>query len=128
MTSTSFGSRNPGPQQTIRTPPGQASSKQISDGVLLQGAQQDAAFTAASHSTQLSRLQSELAGKGFEAQRVKDFTDQRKFQVPAADDFAKGLLPHGYTVDTVPDPPRLIDGALARMAGTMKNLLRLDKS
>jgi len=40
-----------------------------------------------------------------EAQRVKNFTGQGKFQVPAAQDFAKGMLPQGQA--TAPDSPTL---------------------
>ncbi len=66
MTSTSFGSRNPGPPSACNPP--------ADCDVLPQAINRE---------------------QGAEARRVKNFTGQHKFQAPAADDFIKGMLPHG---------------------------------
>ena len=64
---------------------------------------------------------------GIEAQRVKNFTGQGKFQVPVAQDFANGMLPQGQA--TTPDSPtfkQFCEG-VALMFSAMRRFLGEDK-
>ena len=73
MTSTSFGTQTPGLPQSLLVPPCENSMQGQSIGVQSQDA----------------------PGKeGAEVQQFKNFSGQYTFKAPAADDFAKGMLPY----------------------------------
>ena len=93
MTSTSFGSRNPGPPAASNPPAGR--------DVLPQGINRE---------------------QGAEARRVKNFTGQHKFQAPAADDFIKGMLPDGQLPAADNSVLRQFCAAMGSMVGTIKGL------
>jgi len=93
MTSTSFGSRNPGPPPASNPPAGL--------DVLPQGINRE---------------------QGAEARRVKNFTGQHKFQAPAADDFIKGMLPDGQLPAADNSALRQFCAAMGSVVGTIKGL------
>jgi hypothetical protein len=95
MTSTSLGLRNPVPQQS-----------------LLALSVSEQAPTAA--------VRIGNGEEGFEAQRVKNFSGQRKFQAPRADDFAKGMLPHGQACTSDPKPSKPLGDTVDSMINRVK--------
>lgn len=76
MTSTSFGSQSPGLPQSFLAAPCENNAQCRGFGVQNQGVPVE---------------------EGAEAQRVKSFSGQYTFKAPAADDFAKGMLPYRAT-------------------------------
>lgn len=98
MTSTSFGARTPGPQQSF-----QASPCESREG------------------SRLSDPPSLLAEGSGEALRVKKFAGQHTFKAPAAADFAKGMLPH--QAPTAPDP-----NPLAKVGVAMESMIKAVKA
>ena len=93
MTSTSFGSRHPGPPPASNPPAGH--------DVLQQGINRE---------------------QGAEALRVKNFTGQHKFQAPAADDFIKGMLPNGQLPAAEASVLRQFCAAMGSMVGAIKGV------
>lgn len=93
MTSMSFGPRDPGPQPASDPPPG--------GDVSPPGKNRE---------------------QGAEARRVKNFTGQHTFHVPAADDFIKGMLPDGQMPATEACVLRRFCAAIGSMVGAIKGL------
>lgn len=60
--------------------------------------------------------------EGAEARRVKNFTGQRKFQAPAADDFIKGMLPQGQLPATQTSVPSPLCSVMATLVDAIKGL------
>lgn len=98
MNSTSFGSRNSGSRPACNPPAGTA-----------------ALPPGNTHE------------EGAEARRVKNFTGQRKFQAPAADDFIKGMLPQGQLPSTQASVPSPLCSVLGAMVGAIKRLWQAAK-
>jgi len=51
---------------------------------------------------------------------VKNFSGQRKFQAPAADDFAKGMLPYGQAPTSDPKSSTPLGEAIDSMINRVK--------
>ena len=65
--------------------------------------------------------------EGAEARRVKNFTGQHTFQVPAADDFIKGMLPHGQLPATQASAVRQFCSVVGSMVSAIKSLWQVKK-
>jgi len=57
-----------------------------------------------------------------EARRVKNFTSQRKFHAPAADDFIKGMLPDGQLPAAEPSAFCQFCAVMGSVAAAIKGL------
>lgn len=100
MSSTSFGPHNPGPQSACY-PPTDSDTQQPP-------------VVASPY-------------EGAEALRVKNFTGQRKFQAPAADDFIKGMLAQGQLPATQASVPHPLCSVMRAMVEGIKGLWRAAK-
>lgn len=60
--------------------------------------------------------------EGAEARRVKNFTGQHTFQAPAADDFIKGMLPHGQLPASHAPGLRPLRAVMGAMVAAIKGL------
>lgn len=104
MATTSCGSRNPGSQPARHPPTG-------SDTL-----QPPAVAAAGKH-----------CEEGAEARRVKNFTGQHTFQAPAADDFIKGMLPHGQLPAAQASASRPFRVVMGAMVAAIKGLWQKTK-
>lgn len=95
MTSTSFGTQTPGLPQSLLAPSCENSIRCQHFGAQSQG----------------------VPGEdGAEVQRVKHFSGQYTFKAPAADDFAKGMLPSRVLAT----PVATVEAAVGTTAGLIK--------